>query len=533
MSYATRPRAPAKKAARFRVYFGGMKLYDAAIIGGGHNGLTAAAYLARAGLSVVVLERREILGGAAVSEPTWPGYQISTGSYVCSLLDPEVIEDLELQSHGYDAYIKDPWSFTPLLDGRSLMLGRDGASNEREIAAFSAQDVHGFHRFEELAASLGSRLFETFSDADPNFQTFDAKTQQQLCGSVADLVEHFVQTPVLAAMLANDGLVGTYAGPRDAGTAYVMAHHYAGRALGTQGAWGFVRGGMGSISRALASSARQAGARITESASVQQIGVRGGRAHSVILSDGSELEARTILSNAHPQTTFLELVPAGVFRADFLDRVHSWKTTGPSLKLNLALGELPNFAARPGTHLQEHHRASIHVAPSIDYLQTAYEDARTGSVSRAPMLECFMQTPTDASLAPRGKHILSIFAQYYPYDRADEPWTEGARAAVADSIINTLAQFAPNIPNVIEERQLLAPPDLQARFGLRGGHIFHGELLPGQIYERRFASRTPLHGLYLCGSGAHPGGCVSGFPGKRAARAVLHDLKTASVAMPA
>lgn len=510
-----------------------MKTYDAAIIGAGHNGLTAAAYLARAGLSVVVLERREAVGGAAVTESTWPGYHVSTGSYVCSLLDPQIIEDLQLRSLGYDAYVKDPWSFTPLLDGRSLMLGRDGVSNEREIAAFDARDVRGFHLFEELASSLGSRLFETFSDAEPNFAQFGATTQELLCGSVADLVEDHVRTPVLAAMLANDGLVGTYAGPRDPGTAYVLAHHYAGRALGRQGAWGYVRGGMGAISGALAASARHAGAEIRKAAPVLRIGVRDGRAYAVGLSDGSELEARTVLSNADPQTTFLDLVPAGVLDADFIERVLSWKITGPSLKLNLALGELPVFTARPGTHLQEHHKASIHVAPSIDYLQTAYEDARSGAVSRAPMLECFMQTPTDASLAPPGKHIFSIFAQYYPHDRADEAWTDSARNSVADSIIDLLAQFAPNIPNAIEDRQLLAPPDLQSRFGLRGGHIFHGELLPGQIYERRFATRTPLAGLYLCGSGAHPGGCVSGFPGKRAARAVLHDLKAASLALKA
>ena len=507
-----------------------MELYDAAVIGAGHNGLVAAAYLARTGLSVIVLERAERLGGAAVSEPTWPGYTVSTGSYVCSLLDPQVIEDLQLRSHGYDAYLKDPWSFTPLRDGRSLMLGRDSSANEREIASFDAQDVRGFHAFEEVAAALGSRLYETFSEADPSFTRFEEKTQELLGGSVADLVERFVRTPVLAAMLVNDGLVGTYAGPRDPGTAYVLAHHYAGRALGTQGAWGFVRGGMGAISRALAQSAQQAGAHIRDTASVIRIGVRDGRAESVVLSDGSEFKARSILSNAHPQTTFLDLVPSGALAPQFLQRVRSWETIGPSLKLNLALGELPNFSARPGTHLQAHHKASIHVAPSVEYLQTAYEDARAGAISKAPMLECFMQTPTDASLAPRGKHILSIFAQYYPHDRADEPWTASSRAAVADSIIAVLAHHAPNIPSAIEERQLLAPPDLEARFGLRGGHIFHGELLPGQIYERRFATRTPLAGLYLSGSGAHPGGCVSGFPGKRAARAVLHDLRTTSVA---
>ncbi len=508
-----------------------MRRYDAAIIGAGHNGLTAAAYLARAGLSVIVLERREALGGAAVSEPTWPGYTVSTGSYVCSLLDPQIIEDLDLRVHGYDAYIKDPHSFTPLRDGRSLLLGRDAASNHREIAAFSPEDVRGSHAFEELASSLGSQLFETFSDANPEFAKFSARTQSLLCGSVADLVERFVQTPVLAAMLANNGLVGTYAGPRNAGTGYVLAHHYAGRATGIQGAWGFVRGGMGAISRALWGSAQTAGAHIRSNSEVGKVSVRHGRAHGVTLADGTEIEARAILSNADPKTTFLDLAPPDAFDAVFLERVRAWKTTGPSLKLNLALGELPNFTARPGTHLQEHHKATIHVAPSVDYLQTAYEDALAGGVSRAPMLEGFMQTPTDTSLAPRGKHILSIFAQYFPYDRTDEPWSDRARDAAADSIINVLAQFAPNLPNIIEARQLLAPPDLEALFGMRGGHIFHGELLPGQIYEHRFATRTPLGGLYLCGSGAHPGGCVSGFPGKRAANAVVNDLREPALAV--
>jgi phytoene dehydrogenase-like protein len=232
--------------------------------------------------------------------------------------------------------------------------------------------------------------------------------------------------------------------------------------------------------------------------------------------------ANAVISNAHPHTTFLELLDSSALDAAFVAKLHAWKTVGPSLKLNLALGELPNFSARPGANAQPHHRATIHVAPTIDYLQKAYDDARSAGESEEPLIECFLQTPTDASLAPPGKHILSIFAQYFPYDRLGG-WNAERREAAADKIIAILARYAPNLPSAIEHRQVLAPPDLEERFGLTGGHIFHGELLPGQIYEDRFATRTPVRNLYLCGSGAHPGGCVSGFPGKRAARAVLAD----------
>nr|MDQ2680352.1 NAD(P)/FAD-dependent oxidoreductase [Candidatus Eremiobacteraeota bacterium] len=385
-------------------------------------------------------------------------------------------------------------------------------------------DVDGFVEFERIASGLGSELFETFADADPQFGRFSPQTQAILRGSAAELVERCVQTPVLQATLATDGLIGTFAGPRSQGTGYVLAHHYAGRAMGEQGAWGFVRGGMGSISNALASAARGNGALIFADTSVAHIVVKAGRVRQIELNDGTVIGAKVIASNAHPITTFTKLVKDAVFDDAFSRRLRDWKTTGPSLKVNFALGELPSFTCRPGSNPQAHHRATIHVAPTIEYLQSAYEDGAAGRPSRAPMLECFMQTPTDPTLAPPGKHILSVFAQYYPYDRADG-WSERAREEAADQIVALLAQYAPNIPNAIEARQVLSPADLEQRFGLAGGHIFHGELLPGQIYEDRFATRTPLAGLYLCGSGAHPGGCVSGFPGKRAAAAMLADLK--------
>jgi phytoene dehydrogenase-like protein len=497
--------------------------YDAVVVGAGHNGLVAAAYLARAGLSVLAIERSDVVGGAAVSEAVWPGWTVSAASYVCSLLHPAIISDLKLAAHGYHAYRKEPASFTPLADGRSLLLGRDATENAREIAAFRPADVAGFEAFEAEAIRLGSLLFDAFERDDVENVRFDERSQTTLHGSAADLVAQYVETPVLQATLATDGLIGTYAGPREAGTGYVLAHHYAGRALGTQGAWGFVRGGMGAVSRAIALAARSAGCSFLVGRTVARILVEDGRAMGVALDDGSEILAPVVLSNAHPRTTFETLLAPEDCPPELRAKLRTWRSEGAALKLNLALGELPNFSARPGTNVQPHHRATIHVAPALDYLQAACDDARRTGASSAPMLECFMQTPTEPALAPPGKHLLSIFAQYFPYDRADGPWDSAKRSAAADTIIATLARYAPNLPNAIEAQQLLAPPDLEARFGLIGGHIFHGELLPGQILGERFATRTPLAGLYLCGSGASPGGCVSGIPGLRAARAALRD----------
>lgn len=472
---------------------------------------------------MAVFERASAIGGAAVSErDLWPGYTLSTASYVCSLLDPWLVEELDLHARGLEYYRKDPYAFTPLLDGRSLLLGRDAAANAREISAFYSADVAGLEAYVERTDRLGKALFDSFSDPDPRFDRFDAESQALLLGSAADLVERYVSTPVLQAELVNDGLVGTYLGPRDPGTGYVLAHHLAGRLLGTQGSWAYVRGGMGSVSQALAASARSHGAEVFCDAAVTRfITDDAGKACGV--QAGEMVRARAVVSNAHPTTTFLELGDPSALDAAFRAKLERWKSVGPSLKLNLALGELPDFTCRPGKKPQPHHRATIHVAPTVDYLQNAYESARRSGESDEPLIECFLQTPTDPALAPPGKHILSIFAQYFPYDRADG-WTSAKRESAADKIVALLARYAPNLPNAIERRQVLAPPDLESKFGLIGGHIFHGELLPGQIYEDRFATRTPVPGLYLCGSGAHPGGCVSGFPGKRAANAVLRDL---------
>ncbi len=500
--------------------------YDVAVVGGGHNGLVAAAYCARAGLDTVLLERRPVLGGATLTDEVWPGYRLSVASYVCSLFDPRIVAELGLRAHGYDVYRKDPASFTPLADGRSLLLGGDEAANAREVAAFDQRDVAGLAAFEREATRLGGLLADSFADPEPSFENFPADVQATLRGSAAALVERYVRTPVLAATLATDGLIGTEAGPRDPGTAYVLAHHYAGRALGSQGTWGFVRGGMGAIAGALAAAARAAGAELRTGAAVARIALRGGRAARLELEDGRIVEAGAILVNADPKTLFLRLLePADVPDA-LLARARAWRSNGVAFKLNLALGELPDFSARPGKDtVQPHHRATIHIAPDVEYLQAAHDDGRALGASRAPMLECFMQSPTDPTMVPPGKHVMSIFAQYFPYERPDRPWLPADRETIADLLVATLARYAPNLPAAIEHRQALGAPDIEALIGISGGQIFHGELLPEQIYEHRFATRTGIAGLYLCGSGAHPGGCVSGFPGRRAAEAVLADQR--------
>src|SRR5579872_962166 len=497
--------------------------YDALVIGGGHNGLVAAAYLARAGQRVCVLERSEVIGGAAVSEHPWPGWTVSAASYVCSLLHPQIIADLELTKHGYDAFVKDPTSFNALLDGRSMLLSRDRASNAKEIAQFSARDVAGFEALERDINGHASELFAHLNDDEPRFDSLSPATQRFFLGSAAEFAERYVETPVLRAAIATDGIIGTFAGPRDPGTGYVLAHHYAGRAFGIQGAWGYVRGGMGTISKAAAAAALQFGAEIRTKATVAGIMTRDGRATGARLDNGDEIEAGVVLSNADPKTTFLKLAPSGDLSDDFRARVRDWRDHGCVVKVNLALGELPVFAARPVREPGPVHNATLHIAPDVDYIQRAYDDAARGIPSREPFLEMYLQSPNDDTIAPPGKHLLSIFAQYFPYERSDGEWTAEKKAAAADSIVATLGRYAPNVLNAIEGRQVFTPPDLEQRFGLPRGHIFHGELLPGQIFERRFAAKTPLPGLYLCGSGTHPGGCVSGIPGWRAARAALRE----------
>jgi len=523
--------------------------YDAIIVGAGHNGLVTAAYLARAGLRVLVLERRHVVGGACVTEEVWPGYQISTAAYLCGLLVPKVIRDLELERFGYEILPKDPAFFSPFPDGRSLFIWRDNRQTAEEVAKFSPRDAERYPRYEALLdrlatfvepwllatppdptrrrwadlAALGRLAWEVLRLPPGDFvQAYRIATQ-----SARDYLDAWFESPELKASLATDGVIGARGGPGTPGTAYVLFHHCMGRAAGKRGLWGFVRGGMGGLAQALAASARHHGAEIRTDAEVAQILVNRGRASGVALASGAEIRAAVVASCADPKVTFLKLLPA--VDAEFRREVAAIRTEGVAMKINLALDALPEFTAAPGRGMGPQHRATIHIGPTMEYIDRAWQDAQAGQPSRAPFLEVTIPTAYDPSLAPPGKHVMNIFVQYAPYRLAAGTWDQ-IKEAYADRVIDTLAAYAPHIREVILHRQVLSPLDLEREFGLTGGDIFHGEMTPDRLFFMRpvpgwAGYRTPVPGLYLCGSGAHPGGGVMGAPGHNAAREILRDWR--------
>ena len=520
--------------------------YDAIVVGGGHNGLTAAAYLARAGLDVCVLERYHLVGGAAVTEELIPGFRVSTGSYVLSLMPQQLLADLRLHEHGLHFIPRDPHHFLPLPDGRSIALWRDPQRRHAELAAFSKQDAErwaAYDAFVERASTVMDRFIlrpppswaEVAAAFEQQGSAADALAfQKAILGSSADIAEHFFESDPIQALVADLGITGTFRGPRDAGTGYVHLYHAMGLATGVRGVWTFVRGGMGSVSNAIASAARAAGVEIRTACPVERILVRDGRAYGVVTTAGDELHARAVLSNADPKRTYLTLVSESELPDDYARAVRAIKITSPVMKINLAMEELPRFtsAQRPesptGQDTSWACRGGISIAPSIDFMQRAYEDARRGHPSDHPYMNVYAQSAVDDTMAPPGKHILSIFAQYFPYDLADGTWDD-RRDQVADHVLARLAEYAPNVPGAVIARQVLAPPDVEARFGMTGGHIFHGELVPEQAFDLRPVphSRTyegPIKDLYLCGSGAWPGGCVMGAPGHNAAQEAIANL---------
>jgi len=496
----------------------------------------AAAYLARAGLRVCVLERYHTAGGAAISEELIPGFTVSTASYVLSLAPRKILDELRLWDHGLALIPRDPHHFLPLPDGRSIALWRDPRRRYEEIARFSPRDADRWEAYEafiERAAAVMDgfvlRPPPTWAEVAAAFGDAGAALafQKAVLGSSADIAEHFFESPPVQALVADLGITGTFRGPRDAGTGYVHLYHAMGAASGARGVWSFVRGGMGGVTRALAAAARSAGATIRTSCEVASIRVRDGRAAGVVTAGGEEIRARVVLSNADPQRTYLRLVGRAHLPDEFAQAVAGIKMASPVMKINLALSELPRFRAaeRAGGDPSWACRGGISIGPSIDYLQRAFEDARNGRPSDYPYLNVYAQSAVDDSLAPPGKHVLSVFAQYYPYTLAEGTWTT-RREVIADHALARLAEYAPNLPGAVLARQVLAPPDLEARFGLTGGHIFHGELVPEQAFDLRPVPGSrryegPLPGLYLCGSGAWPGGCVMGAPGHNAAQEVL------------
>jgi phytoene dehydrogenase-like protein len=525
--------------------------FDIAILGAGHNGLVTAAYLARAGLRVVVLERREVVGGACVTEEPWPGYKVSTLSYLCSLLQPRIIQELNLSRFGFHLYPKDPSFFTAFPDGRHLFFWQDMKKTQQELAKFSERDAQAYPKFEKELARLAEWVEGLLMATPPNivrrklrdlfalgrlglesirFRDPDlVHLIKIMAQSVGDYLDERFESDQVKATLATDGVIGTNGGPSTPGTAYIMLHHVMGGATGVRGLWGFARGGMGAISQALALSAESQGAKIRTNAAVGRVLVSEGRTYGLALQSGEEIYARTIVSSADPKITFLKLVDPRDLDENFRREVEKIRIEGCSFKINLALDSLPDFAAYPGATLGPQHKATIHVCPSIEYVDRAWEDAVSGRPSERPMLEITIPTAYDHTIAPKGKHIMSIFAQYAPYKLRDANWDD-IKEAFADRCIDMLAEVAPNIRSTILHRQAISPLDMEREYSLTGGNIFHGDMTVDQLFFMRPVPgwaqyRTPISGLYLCGSGTHPGGGVMGAPGFNAAKEILRDWR--------
>jgi phytoene dehydrogenase-like protein len=521
--------------------------YDAVVVGGGHNGLVSAAYLARAGLKVLVLERRHVLGGAAVTEEVFPGFRFSVCSYVVSLLRPEIIRDLDLPRHGLEILPLDG-TFTPMPNGDYLWRTNDHARTRREIYRHSPVDAEAYDEYSKAMVDMARFVKPILSMVPPDpfscdlagfarlaglVQRFRHLTRGQQHGllqlmtmSAADLLDQWFETDVLKATMSASGIIGTFLGVRSPGTAYVLLHHYMGEIDGAFRSWGFSRGGTGAISLAIAGAAREAGAEIRTEAPVERIKVEGGRATGVVLGGGDEVDAGVVLSSADPRVTFLKLCPPGSLAEVFLEGVRRYKFRGSSGKVNLALDALPDFTCLPGAGA--HLRGAISISPGVEYMERAYDDAKYGSFSRRPYVDMVIPSLTDPSVAPPGRHILSCFVQYAPYALREGTWDE-KREAFGDAVVDTVSEYAPNLKRIIRHRQVLTPLDLERVFGLSEGNIFQGELSLEQLFFLRPVPgwaryRTPVRGLYMCGSATHPGGGIMGASGRLAAIEALKDV---------
>jgi phytoene dehydrogenase-like protein len=516
--------------------------YDAIVIGGGHNGLVSACYLAKEGKKVLVLERYHTVGGAAITEEIHPGFRVSVASYSMSLFRPEIIDELQLAKYGFEVYPKTPSYFMPFPDGRHLLLhAGERERSKAAIAAFSVKDAANYDAWEDFWDRCCDVIEPTLMQPPISIaelaQRFDQAGysddfRRLMFLSMRDLLDEYFESEHVKATMVPQAMISTMAGPATPGSPFIYLVHAIGRAIqGRRGIWGYVKGGMGTVTRTLAAAARDLGVEIRTEASVGEVLVEGGIATGVVLENGDTIRARVVLSNADPKRTFLKLTPESALPAEFRQRIErNYRIGGSVYKLNLALSELPRYtAAPPDVPPEVYCRATTDIAPSLAYLERAWDDFKAGQPSKEPFIEIFSQSPTDPSMAPEGKHVLSCFCQYFPYEVKGRSWDDGLREEVADRIIDKLAEFAPNIKNAVIARQMLSPVDLERRFGLTGGNIFHGEMTPDQSFNLRplagFADyRTPLAGLYLCGSGAFPGGGVTGIPGHNAAKAVLSDL---------
>src|SRR6516165_7896926 len=526
--------------------------YDAIVIGGGHNGLTHAAYLARAGKKVLVLERRHVLGGAAVTEEVFPGFRFSVCSYVVSLLRPEIIRDLDLPRHGLEILPLDG-TFTPMPNGDYLWRVNDHSKTRREIARHSRVDAEAYEEYGKAMAEMARFVKPILNMTPPDptrlaldglkkllflgrrFQALpyeDKYNQVQLMTmSAVDFLDQWFETDVLKATMSASGIIGTFLGVRSPGTAYVLLHHYMGEIDGAFRAWGFARGGTGAISNAIAEAAREAGVEIRTKSGISQIIVKDGKAKGVVLSNGDEVYADVISSSVDPRLTFTRFIESKHLPGDFLEEVNRYKFRGSSGKVNMALDALPNFKCMPGPGA--HLRGAISISPAVEYMEKAYDEAKYGHFSSRPYIDMVIPSLTDPSVAPPGKHVLSCFVQYAPYKLAPGLNWDTEKEAFGNTVIDTIAEYAPNIKDIIIDKMVVTPLDLEREWGLSEGNIFQGELSLEQLFFLRPVPgwaqyRTPIKNLYMCGSATHPGGGIMGANGRLAALEILKDVKGAA-----
>ena len=521
--------------------------YDAIIIGGGHNGLVTAAYLAKNKWKVLVLERRYIVGGACVSEETFPGFKVSTAAYVNSLFRPEIVRDLRLQDYGFEAIERNPASFSPMLDGRYLMLGRGIAADVEEIAKFSKRDAQAFPKYEAMLERVAQIIEPTLTQIPPNvlrpglsdllgmgkmgraMQKMGPgmnEAIEMLTGAARPILDRWFEDEHLKGTMATDAIIGAMMSPSMPGTAYVLFHHVMGETNGKKGVWAYMRGGMGGLSQSIAKAALDLGVEIKTNAEVTKILTKNGAVTGVALKNGDEYRAKRVASGVDMHLTFEKFLDPATLPPDFAAAVSRITYDSASVKINLALDRLPSWTALPGHEPGPQHHGTVHLVPDQDFIERAYDDAKYGEPSKLPVVECCMPSSLDDTVAPPGKHLMSMFLQYAPYKLKSGPWTDAVKEDFANRCFNIVEQYAPGFKDSILEKQILSPVDIEEKFGLTGGNIFQGTMPVHNLYMFRpipgYADyKTPIKNLFMCGSAAHPGGGVMGAPGWNAARVML------------